>query len=512
MTRILRRRGCLTLIVLALACSSDIRTEPAGAGQVPSTPDPFPRQGIDGCNCAGAAPVMTAPDGNAHVFQSIVAYYYRMLQAFWTTVAGQDVLTTWLPPAIEQTSEAFYAWQAKSVQIYRDRGLLGFAHRYYGGIFGFLEDSARSPGVCSPALGGRERTTGMLAHVGLSQAGVCGENDDGTTRFWQVNGITLLLIGDVVDAYDLVAAGIAHAVELAPAGRCILPASAPLPLPAPSPSSSGPPPAIPCRVALRDDAVTEAVVLAVPSSAEVAGVALAHRPFTAAGTRIMPNQLDQVRTVLRSDELRAMYAIGAPAFVPEPAAGPTQVRLIGHAIGPAIAPSSLLLPDERSWVDATVGRYTERCCRMVCESPAAGDGLRGEHGAADDRELIDAGVPDAPVDGGGSGASDGGASDAGSGSGSGGSGTGSGSSGSDSGGGNGGSGGGNTGDGNGGGGGGSGSGTLCTTVCMPEGSCQTASATTGMVVMVSSVTSKECFGSCPEPASHPPSSEPVCAP
>lgn len=54
------------------------------------------------------------------------------------------MLRTWLPPSIEQTSEAFYAWQAKSVQIYRDRDLLGFSHRYYRGIFGFLHGTARS--------------------------------------------------------------------------------------------------------------------------------------------------------------------------------------------------------------------------------------------------------------------------------------------------------------------------------------------------------------------------------
>jgi hypothetical protein len=144
------------------------------------------------------------------------------------------VLKTWLPSSIEATGEEYYAWQAKSVQIYRDRDLFGFAHRYYRGIFGFLAGEAGGASeACTPALDPGTRTSGMLAHVGLSQAGVCGKNDDGTTKFWQVNRIVLLMIGDVVDAFALVDAGVAQVVEVAPAQRCILPAAGAGPVAAP---------------------------------------------------------------------------------------------------------------------------------------------------------------------------------------------------------------------------------------------------------------------------------------
>jgi len=539
---------------LVLAVISGCSSEPRRAD--PPThvaQSPLLRTGIEGCNCAGAAPAMTAPDGVAYPFQSIVAYYYQVLEAFWTKVDGNDVLKTWLAPSIEATGEELYAWQAKSVQIYRDRDLLGFAHRYYRGTFGFLAGEGGEQ-TCTPALDEPTRTTGMLAHVGLSQAGVCGENDDGTTKFWQVNRIVLLMIGDVVDAFALVDAGLAQVVELAPIERCILPAvAAPGPIAQPIAGELGA--VIPCRIAFRDDAVTEAVVLPVPSAAVVADVALGHRPFTAAGTVVMPNALDEVRTILRDGQLRVMYAIGLPRFAPEPAAGPTQVRLVGHTIGPARQVNPLLLPEERSWVDATVGAYDDRCCHVECDAPdsataeadrpgarramAGHSVVRRDAGASDamledadvpgDAMLDDAGAPgDAPFDPPPADAviafpdagtfppfPDAGTfppfPDAG---------------------------------------------TFppfpdagfppfpdaalppgpvpvdagvpvppdapppphdagvpgCRTVCVAEGACATSSAATGLVVLVSAQTTKECNGSCPEPASGAPATEPTCAP
>ena len=559
---VMSRRLWLVLAVLS-ACSSEPRPAPP-APSTSTAQSPLSRTGIEGCNCAGAAPAMLAPDGAAYPFQSIVAYYYQVLQAFWTKVGDDDVLKTWLAASIEATGEEFYAWQAKSVQIFRDRDLLGFAHRYYRGIFGFL---AGEPGgaseACAPALDPATRTTGMLAHVGLSQAGVCGTNDDGTTKFWQVNHIVLLMIGDVVDAYMLVDAGIAKVVETAPAALCILPAAGgPVAQPV---ISDGGTAVIPCRVAFTDDAVTEGIVLPVPTSAVVAGVPLIHRAFTAAGTVAMPNALDEVRKILRDGELRAMFAIGLPRFVPEPSAGPTQVRLVGHAIGPARQDNALLLPEERSWIDGTVGDYDDRCCHVECG--VAGDGahpvanLKSRAVRADaithasslpdagtrDAGVHDAGVPDAggsdawvadaavPPDAGmpfpdagtfpfpdaatfpvpdagtfplpdagtfppfpdagtfpfpdagthplpdapnpppghdasppadaptGPGTPDGGA-------------------------------------------------PVCHTVCIAEGVCETGSASTGLVVMVSAKTTAECNGSCPEPAANAPEAQPTCEP
>jgi hypothetical protein len=442
-------------------------------------------RGIEGANCAGAAPEMTAPDGLVYPFQSVVAYYYQVLAAYWTKVDAGDVLQTWLPAEIQATSEAFYAWQAKSVQIYQDRDLLGFSHRYYHGMFGFAHPGS-GPGTgsgagssgsgagsagsgagsagsgagsggsgagsagsgagsggsgtgsaeaCSDALTPDLRLAGMLAHVALSQAGVCGQNDDGTTKFWQVKRISLLQIGDVVDANALIDAGLAEDVAGVPSDRCILPAVG---WPGPGPGPGAPLP-VPCQIAFRADAVTEGVVLPVPSSAVVAEVALGHRAFTAAGTIAMPNSLDDVRKILRDGELRAMFAIGVPTFMPAPWAGPTQVQLVGHRVGPAQSPSSVLLPDERAWVDGVAGVYDASCCKLVCQVSTSS--------AA--RATAKATKPGDPV---------------------------------------------------------------CTQACVPEGVCETRQVNQGLVVMVSSVTTKDCFGSCPAPASDAPATAPACAP
>lgn len=422
------RKGSVMALTIA-ACTS------ARAPQVDLEGDDL--QGIEGANCAGAAPAMTAPDGQVYPFQSVVAYYYQVLAAYRTQVGPDDVIQTWLPPAIQATSEAFYAWQAKSIQIYQDPDLLGYSHRYYRGMFGYARPAGSRSGsgsgsgsgaTCSNLLDSGTRQLGMLAHVALSQASECGQNDDGTTKFWQVKRISLLPIGGTYDANALVGAGLAAGVAGAVSDRCILPVAGAAP--------AGPGIPVPCQIAFRADAVTEAVVLPVPSSAVVAGVALGHRAFTAAGTVAMPNQLDDVRRILRDDELRAMFAIGLPMFSPAPWAGPTQVQLVGHRIGPAQAPSSVLLPDERAWIDGIAGSYAARCCTVSCKPPA------------------------------------------GSGSGS-----------------------------------GSGSGDPgCTTTCVAEGACATGSVSAGLAVMVSSVTTRDCLGSCPAPATGAPDVAPACAP
>ncbi|HMG24683.1 MAG TPA: hypothetical protein VK607_25275, partial [Kofleriaceae bacterium] len=133
---------------------------------------------------------------------------------------------------------------------------------------------------------------------------------------------------------------------------------------------------------------------------------------------------------LRDGELRAMYAIGVPTFAPAPWAGPTKVQLVGHRVGPAVAPSSVLLPDERAWVDAVADRYDTACCKLACKPASA---------------ITKSGDP-------------------------------------------------------------------CTTTCVPEGECATRSVGQGLVVMVSSVTTRDCAGSCPAPAAGAPDDPPACAP
>jgi hypothetical protein len=442
-----------SVLALALAaCSTEQAREP-NLATVSSDLD-----GIVGANCAGASPAMTAPDGNAYPLQSVIRYYYLKLQGAWTKIADENVLDLWLPAEVEQVGEAFYEWQAKSAQIFRERDALGYAHRYYRGMFGYLDEVDVAEGTCSGnAIDASAQDRGTLAHVALSQAGACGQNDDGTTKFWQVNGIVLLQIGRVLDAYDLVAAGVAAAVTTAPADRCILPAEGgggapgpgpgPSPVPTPVPTTDGNPD-IPCRVAFRSDAVTEGVVLPVPSSAAVAGVPLGKRPFTAAGRAAMPNGLDQVRTILRSNQLTAMAAARFPTLVPAPWAGPTHVQVVEHRIGPVQSPSPVLLADERAWVDGVAGTYASACCHQECTTTAAA--------AEAQRETTDdASAP--PIGGGGGG-------------------------------------------------------PTCQTVCVAEAQCLTGKVTDGLITMVSSGTSKECFGSCPEPASGAPATGPTCEP
>src|SRR5436190_22643130 len=85
------RRSLIVVAAVVLGCSPGQRPEagaPSTGGPVASSP--IARTGIDGCNCAGAAPAMLAPDGHSYPFQSVVAYYYQVLQAFWTKIANQD--------------------------------------------------------------------------------------------------------------------------------------------------------------------------------------------------------------------------------------------------------------------------------------------------------------------------------------------------------------------------------------------------------------------------------------
>lgn len=440
------RRWCFVVAVLAgcVAVEGDAMpagdepapVEPAPGEPLPDDPDdPTGRNDVEGCNCAGASPALQADDGVVYPFQSVVAYYYRVVDAWWQTAGNQSVLVAMLPPHL-YAHEAFFSWLAKTVQIYAEPGVLGFAHgRYYRGAFGRVETpSGMMARACRPALDEDLRTVGMLAHVGLSQAGVCGTNDDGTTKFWQVNRISLLRIGDAIDAYALVRAGLAvgnadtQEVTYAPAERCALAAEgfwhdayAPTGVPRPD---------VPCRVAFRADAVTEGVVIAVPSpTTSVSGIPLVQRPFTAAGIADMPGDLDEVRVILRDEQLRVMYALGLPRFEPAPEEGPTHVRLIGHRVGPTEQPSSVLLPEERGPVDLIAGTYEDRCCRLECEDVLAA-------------------VLTPPV---------------------------------------------------------------CTQVCVPERICDSAMLHTGLVVMVSALTTRECFGNCPEPASGAPGVSPSCS-
>ncbi len=469
--------GCRirSLSSLALiACSSEEARDP----DVEIAPSEL--TGVIGMNCAGADPVMEGPDGQAYVFQDIVGYYYdHALDGAWTRTAGEPVLQLWVPPAIEAVSEAFYAWQAKSAQIYRARDALAHAHRYYRGVFGALDEvDVETDGLCAMgALDPAARRLGRRAHFALSQAGECGVNDDGTTKFWQVNGIVLLPLGEAVDAYELVSAGAAIAVAHAPPERCILPSMLGETIP--------PPGEVPCAVAWRGGTILEALVLDLSSSATVAGVSLESRSFTAAGTEPLSSSVGQVRTILRAPQSRAMAGVGLPTAMPAPEAGPSHVRIVAQAVGPVASPSSALRLEERMQVDMMVGTYAAACCQQVCTPAEPGPGSGSGSGSEPEPEPepgpgSGSGSPPEPEPqpgpGSGSGATAVPALDPA----------------------------GFVAD--------NGGGATCETVCIPEGQCQTAMISDGLAVVLTQLTTAECNGSCPEPATGAPVEQPTCRP
>lgn len=356
------------LIALVVTACLD-RSPEADLGPAPSAP--VFRGGPDGSNCAPALPVMYDASGALRPFQSILAHFYRILELRRAEVDGEVVLDADLPSPYDG-SVAHIESLAKSIEIFQDRGEQGFAHhRYYAGQFGFGPDLGEAGGAACVAIDDEAlRRVGLQAHTALAQAGQCGVNDDGTPRFWEVGPLFLFRPGDAFDARVLIAKGLARWTTEEYPERCIVPrrdAS-----PGPEVIVSEVKRMIPCAIGFRPDAVTEAVVELVPSSAMVDATPVLVRPFTAAGFAPLPNGLAAVRRVLRDGWLRAMAAVDVPVFALLAPDDPTSywVAVVGHPIGPLQRPSELLLPEERAWVDGRVGRYADRCCHEVCTTAA----------------------------------------------------------------------------------------------------------------------------------------------
>ena len=365
------RLSIVASLSLWVACA-----EPLEPADTTSTADPHPteRGGPDGSNCAPALPVMVDATGALRPFQSVVAHLYRIMQFRRAEVGDRTLLDLALPPPYDR-SAAHVESLAKAVSIFADRDEIGFAHhRYYQGQFGFGPPLGEPVGeACTPFDDEGLRAIGLAAHTALAQASECGRNSDGLPRFYEVGPLFLLRAGQVYDARALVAMGLATWTTEAPPERCIVPArraAGPDVIAVEVDATRRP---IPCDIAFRDDAVTEAVVELVPSSAVVDVTPVLVRPFTAAGFAPLPNGLDGVRRVLRDGWLRAMAAVDVPVFALVDPADLTRydVVLVGHPVGPLRQPSSLLLPEERAWVDAQVGRYDEVCCHEVCTTARA---------------------------------------------------------------------------------------------------------------------------------------------
>src|SRR5689334_12956531 len=222
--------------------------------------------GITGANCDGIAGGMVDPNGVVQPAQSIIRLYNLKLRGSWTKIDGNKVLELSLPAAFEQTNQVYPEWEAKSGNLFRSRDALAYGGRdYYPGVFGFLDEVDVPEGTCSgEALDDKARDDGTLGQVAVSQAGPCGTNENGTIKFWQVNGLSLIPIGTILDVQELINAGLAVAVTSAPMDRCLTPDlnGNPGSLPPPTP---GAPPVMPCRFAFATSAVTEGVVMRVPS-------------------------------------------------------------------------------------------------------------------------------------------------------------------------------------------------------------------------------------------------------
>lgn len=379
---VVRLRSLVCFLVLALVGCAE-PPELLGAatpveGDAPTTApapgDPRARNGgPDGSNCAPAIPTMIDASGALRPFPSIVSHLYRVLELRRAEVDDEVVLVAELPPPYRD-SATHAASLGKVIEIFQPADAIGFArHRYYQGRFGFGWDLGEAGGsTCGAVAVDGWRSLGLQVHTALSQAGRCGENTDGTPKFWEVAPLFLFVPGEIYDARRFVAMGLASWVNMAPPERCIIPARTRLDEPDLRAEILDDKREIPCELAFREDAVTEGVVELVPSSAEVDDIALGVRPFTAAGTHAMPGGLASVRRVLRDPWLRAMAAVGWPSMELLAPDDPTSywVRVVGHAVGPVAAPSELLLPEERAWVDGMVGEYHERCCHEVCRATA----------------------------------------------------------------------------------------------------------------------------------------------
>lgn len=444
-------------LLAATACTAGDPPIADGApplGEVEASPplgssdDPLARRGgPDGSNCAPALPTMVDASGALRPFPSVVSHLYRALTLDRAEVDGEVVLVAELPPPYRD-SPSHVGSLGKVIEIFQPPDAIGFArHGYIQGRLGFGWDLGE-PGeaTCAPLDLNHWRGLGLAVHTALSQAGRCGENRDGTPKYWEVAPLFLLVPGEVYDARRFVALGLAEWVTEAEPQRCIIAARGRGDGLSAEALALELKDTIPCELAWRRDAVTEGVVELVPSSAEVDDQPLGVRPFTAAGTRPMPGSLAAVRKVLRDPWLRAMAAVGWPTLELLAPSDPDSywVRVAGHAIGPVQTPSELLLPEERAWVEGMVGTYRERCCREVCGATA-----RVVDTNAIDR-VVDTGAPPEPPPP-----------------------------------------------------------PTCTTVCEPEGTC-VSGFSTGLITMVSSSTTAECAGDCPHPAEAPPAEAPTC--
>jgi hypothetical protein len=359
MTPATRRARAAPCWIAALALASTACA--VIAGPPPEDPPPAPAleshpvAGGEGPNCATRS--LPGPDGTAPAFPSLVAYYYRTLSATTANAGAAKAIEVRAPDADAWSRP----WRAKSAQILAGPGQRAYADgNGYDGVWGLASAAGDRP--CASVLDERARLRGMLAHVALTTDAVCATDAGGAQRFWQVDGIGLLRIGEAVDSEALITAGFAERVGGAASDRCVVPAQG---------DQAGPGPG-PCQVALRADVVIEAVLLPVPTPAAIGEVPLLYRAFAAVGTAPLPERLRAVRTLLRSPAMRVMDLVEQPIFSRLPERGPGWVKLAGHHVGPVKRKSRLLSADERDWLDLFVHKYGPSCCHATCTAPPDG--------------------------------------------------------------------------------------------------------------------------------------------
>ncbi|HET7500973.1 MAG TPA: hypothetical protein VFK02_08225 [Kofleriaceae bacterium] len=375
--------------MLLVACNAADRTPDLGVSAAPIK--------IGGSNCAGVREATTG----VPVVTDLAAFYQVLQLDLRRSDTGRTVFETRVPADWEAGNRN---WLAKAAQIVGPSDAVGFVGGdvpYFEGDLG-LVDLAPPASGCQPVDPALYQQRGLLTHTAMLQLARCPSPDE--DGYNKVGPLGLIWIGDPYDADALIDAGIARYVAATdpPPRVCLVRGyvaqtagiDQALADPLGSGSGSGSDDggagsgsgAPGCVIALRDDAVIEAIVFDVDSSVVYGGVPVIRRAFTARGGAALPGGLDSVRKVLRSSELAALALAGDPEA--EVVGSYTDgdrvhytVRFTGHPTAPLPARNAFVTDQEQAQIDAMAGRLgrglivfvngdTRSTCQPVCPSPA----------------------------------------------------------------------------------------------------------------------------------------------
>lgn len=336
---------------------------------------------IGGSNCAGVHEDTTG----VPVVTNLAAFYQVLALDVRKSDSGRLVIETRVPAAWEAGN---HNWLAKVAQIVgRDDavGYVGGDVPYYEGDLELIELTAPDTG-CETIDPARYDKRGLMTHTAMLQLARCPSPDE--DGYNKVGDLALVWIGDDYDVDQLVEAGIARylASTDAPPRVCLVHDYARVGSAAPVQITDQIVGGGQCVIALREDAVIEAIVFDVDSRVVYNDVPVRRRAFTARGVRALPNGLDAVRKVLRSGELSTLELSGDPQVMylggyDDGTRVHHRVRFVGHATAALASPNAFITDDERPQIEAMssyldrglivfVNSDTRSRCQPVCPSPA----------------------------------------------------------------------------------------------------------------------------------------------